>query len=73
MRGGGYNLMDSACSGDRYPAALRDPLPGNDHHPNVVFRVALYVKWEEDISVKTTDCRNASSGALAELLIEKRG
>ena len=44
MRGGGYNLMGGSCPGDRYPAALRDPLPGNDHHPNVTFRVALYVK-----------------------------
>ena len=44
MRGGGYNLMGGACPGNRYPAALRDPLPGNDHHPNVTFRVALYVK-----------------------------
>ena len=44
MRGGGYNLMGGSCPGNRYPAALRDPLPGNDHHPNVTFRVALYVK-----------------------------
>ena len=44
MRGGGYNLMGGACPGDSFPAALRDPLPGNDHHPNVTFRVALYVK-----------------------------
>ena len=44
MRGGGYNLMGGACPGDRYPAAIRDPLPGNNHHPNVTFRVALYVK-----------------------------
>lgn len=44
MRGGGYNLMGGACPGNRYPAALRDPLPGNDHHPNVTFRVALFVK-----------------------------
>ena len=44
MRGGGYNLMGGSCPGDRYPAVLRDPLPGNDHHPNVTFRVALYVK-----------------------------
>ena len=44
MRGGGYNLMGGACSGSRYPAALRDPLPGNNHHPNVAFRVALYIK-----------------------------
>lgn len=44
MRGGGYNLMGGSCSGADYPAALRDPLPGNDHHPNVTFRVALFVK-----------------------------
>lgn len=44
MRGGGYNLMGGSCRGCDYPAALRDPLPGNDHHPNVVFRVGLYVK-----------------------------
>ena len=43
MRGGGYNLMGGACPGSRYPAALRDPLPGNNHHPNVTFRVALYI------------------------------
>ena len=44
MRGGGYNLMGGACPGSRYPAAMRDPLPGNNHHPNVTFRAALYVK-----------------------------
>ena len=44
MRGGGYNLMGGACPGSRYPAAIRDPLPGNNHHPNVTFRAALYVK-----------------------------
>ena len=44
MRGGGYNLMGGECLGSSYPAALRDPLPGNDHHPNVTFRVALYLK-----------------------------
>ena len=44
MRGGGYNLMGGACPGSRYPAALRDPLPGNNHHPNVTFRIALYLK-----------------------------
>ena len=44
MRSGGYNLMGGECPGNRYPAALRDPLPGNDHHPNVCFRVALYLK-----------------------------
>ena len=44
MRGGGYSLMGGSCPGSEYPAALRDPLPGNDHHPNVTFRPALYVK-----------------------------
>ena len=44
MRGGGYNLMGGSCPGNTYPAAIRDPLPGNDHHPNVTFRAALYVK-----------------------------
>ena len=44
MRGGGYNLMGGACPGSKYPAALRDPLPGNDHHPNVTFRLGLYVE-----------------------------
>ena len=43
MRGGGSTLMGDGCPGSRYPAALRDPLPGNDHHPNVTFRVALYL------------------------------
>ena len=43
MRGGGYNLMGGSCSGGRFPAALRNSLPGNDHHPNVCFRVALYL------------------------------
>ena len=43
MRGGGYNLMGGACRGSDYPAALRDPLPGNEH-PNVTFRVALFVR-----------------------------
>ena len=43
-RDSGYNLMGGSCLGSQYPAALRDPLPGNDHHPNVTFRVALYLK-----------------------------
>ena len=43
MRGGGYNLMGGSCLGSRYPAALRDPLPGNNHHPNVAFRAGLYI------------------------------
>ena len=44
MRGGGYSLMGGECTGSQCPVALRDPLPGNNHHPNVTFRVALYVK-----------------------------
>ena len=44
MRGGGYSLMGGGCRGSEYPAALRDPLPGNDHHPNVVIRPALYIE-----------------------------
>ena len=44
MRGGGYSLMGGSCSGSSFPASLRDPLPGNDHHPNVTFRPALYVQ-----------------------------
>ena len=44
MRGGGYNMMGGACPGSNYPASIRDPLPGNNHHPNVVFRVGLYLK-----------------------------
>ena len=47
MRGGGYNLMGGACSGSRYPAVIRDPLPGNDHHPNVAFRVGLFLTVQE--------------------------
>ena len=43
MRGGGYNLMGGSCPGSQYPAALHDPLPENDHHPNVTFRAALYL------------------------------
>ena len=43
MRGGGCSLMGGPCQGNRYPAALRDPLPGSSHHPNVCFRVALYL------------------------------
>ena len=44
MRSGGYNIMGSACTGSSFPAANRDPLPGNNHHPNVSFRVSLYLK-----------------------------
>ena len=44
MRSGGYNLMGGACTGSDFPAANRDPLPGNNHHPNVSFRIGLYLK-----------------------------
>ena len=44
MRSGGYNLMGGACPGSRYPAAIRDPLPGNSNHTNVCFRVGLHLK-----------------------------
>ena len=44
MRGGGNSIMGGPCPGDRFPAAIRDPLPGSSHHPNVAFRVALYLK-----------------------------
>ena len=44
MRGGGNSIMGYACGGDMAPAAIRDPLPGSSHHPNVAFRVALYLK-----------------------------
>ena len=44
MRSGGYNLMGGECTGSSFPAANRDPLPGNNHHPNVTFRVALYIE-----------------------------
>ena len=44
MRGGGCTIMGGPCNGDEFPAAVRDPLPGNNHHPNVTFRSALYLK-----------------------------
>ena len=44
MRGGGNSIMGFACEGDMAPAAVRDPLPGSSHHPNVTFRVALFLK-----------------------------
>ena len=44
IRGGGNSIMGFACEGDMAPAAIRDPLPGSSHHPNVSFRVALYLK-----------------------------
>ena len=44
MRGGGSTIMGSGASGSAYPAAIRNPLPGNSHHPNVCFRVGLFLK-----------------------------
>ena len=44
MRCGGYNIMGGACTGSAFPVANRDPLPGSNHHPNVSFRVCLYLK-----------------------------
>ena len=37
----------ASCPGSRYPTAIRDPLPGNNHHPNVCFRVALFLVVED--------------------------
>ena len=44
MRGGGVTIMGGSASGDSYPAAIRDPLPGNSHHPNVTIRTGLFVR-----------------------------
>ena len=44
MRSGGYNLMGGECRGSDYPPTIRDPLPGNNNHPNVAFRTALHIK-----------------------------
>ena len=44
MRSGGYSLMGGGCAGSDFPASVRDPLPGNNHHPNVAFRIGLFVK-----------------------------
>ena len=44
MRGGGRTIMFGPAYGSRFPAAIRDPLPGNDDHPNVTFRIGLFVK-----------------------------
>ena len=47
MRGGGNSIMGYACEGTMAPAALRDPLPGSSHHPNVAFRVGLFLTIQE--------------------------
>ena len=54
MRGGGYNLMGGACPGSRFPAAIRDPLPSNNHHPNVCFRAGLFLLPAEGTGDDTT-------------------
>ena len=43
-RSGGYGVMGTGCPGYRSPAAFRSGLPGNDHHPNIGFRLAMYLK-----------------------------
>ena len=43
MRGGGRTIMGGPAYGSSFPAAIRDPLPGNDHHPNVAFRIGLVI------------------------------
>ena len=57
MRSGGYNLMGGSCPGSRYPAAIRDPLPGNNHHPNVCFRVGLFLLIVDGTNGDTTDIK----------------
>ena len=42
-RAGGYSIMGGPCNGDAYPVVFRSSLPGNNHHPNITFRVALYL------------------------------
>ena len=44
MRGGGRTIMGYPASGNHFPAAIRDPLPGTDGHPNVTFRVGLFIQ-----------------------------
>ena len=44
MRGGGRTIMGGPAYGSSFPAAVRDPLPGSDAHPNVTFRIGLFVK-----------------------------
>ena len=43
-RSGGYGIMGGPCNGNYYPASVRSGLPGNDHHPNIGFRIAMWVK-----------------------------
>ena len=50
MRGGGYSIMGGPCPGNYFPAAIRDPLPGSSHHPNVCFRVGLFVKQANEVA-----------------------
>lgn len=42
-RAGGYSIMGGACTGYNYPVVFRSGFPGNDHHPNITFRAALYL------------------------------
>lgn len=43
-RAGGYSIMGGDCTGYNYPVVFRSGLPGNDHHPNITFRIALYLR-----------------------------
>ncbi len=45
-RSGGYSIMGGACNGNYYPAAVRSGLSANDHHPNIGFRLAMYINEE---------------------------
>ena len=60
MRSGGYNLMGGACPGSLYPAAIRDPLPGNNHHPNVCFRAGLFLLPAEGNGEQTSGLNELS-------------
>ena len=42
-RAGGYTIMGGPANGDVYPVVYRSALPGNNHHPNISFRPALYL------------------------------
>ncbi len=44
VRGGSYSFMGRSCTGADCPATARSNTPDNDHHPNLTFRVALYLK-----------------------------
>ena len=47
MRSGGYNLMGGSLPRQPLTCCHPQPLPGNNHHPNVCFRVALFLVVED--------------------------